>query len=114
MSALKLAGLVTFVRKFLSRATAGTTIVSRPRLPRSVSGTEDLKKPDLKAIYLGYTARYADDTKASCERSRLAFGAKGSTIPDLFAEAVKCLCVTANGRVQYVFSWQGLFREQRR
>lgn len=82
-SALKLAGLVTFV--------ANSCPDLKPNYPRfkatlnALGASEaDLNKLDLKGRYLGYTARYNADAKANCLRAKAQFGPGGSTLPDIF------------------------------
>ncbi len=82
VSALKLAGLVTFVANSCPALSPDYT---RFRTALGALGltVEDLAKDKYKTVYMGYAARYGADTTANCERARLAFGARGSTIPDL-------------------------------
>lgn len=83
-SAIKLAGLVTFV--------ANSCPKLQPNYARFIDAINalglsktDLDKPDLKAGYIGYAARYNTDVKTNCARAAAQFGPHGATLVGIFS-----------------------------
>jgi hypothetical protein len=82
-TALKIAGLVTFVAN-----SCPDLAPDYDRFKEVISAlgleTDDLSKNDLKLKYLNYTALYQADIKGSCEKAQSNFGDAGTVIKGLF------------------------------
>ena len=82
-TALKIAGLVTFVANSCPRLRPDYTRFKAFIRLLGVSEAQ-LATPDFKNRYLSYTAAYGADAATSCKRAQAQFGPGGSTLPDLF------------------------------
>ena len=82
-SAIKLAGLVTFVANSCPKLQPNYARFADAINALGISKS-DLDKPDLKAGYIGYAARYNTDVKGNCGRADAQFGRHGATLAGIF------------------------------
>ena len=82
-SAIKLAGLVTFVGKSCPEL---ATDDARYKVAVTALGLspDELATGDRKMASLNYAAVYQSDVKANCARAQAQFGVAGKTLPGLF------------------------------
>ncbi len=82
-SAIKLAGLVTFVGNACPSLKPDydkfKTIISNLGVDEN-----EISKNDMKMKYLSYTSIYQQDIKGNCERAYSMFGDSGTTLKGLF------------------------------